>query len=164
MSCMFLGCDTLLSIRDISNINNFNNNDDTLIFNEINEESDLSNEDAQNEENLLFKSLKDIQIPSLITTITNKYTSYNCLTNNINKEDNLLISLEYYNFNNILDMHKMFYECKSLISLPDLSIWNASNVTNMYSMFDGCVSLASIFDIAKWNTSSVTDMNCMFFD
>ena len=50
MSCMFLGYDILLSIRDITNINNFNNNDDTSIFNEINEESDLSNEDAQNEE------------------------------------------------------------------------------------------------------------------
>ena len=47
------------------------------------------------------------------------------------------IKLKITGINNILDMHKMFYECKSLISLPDLSIWNASNVTNMYSMFDG---------------------------
>ena len=54
----------------------------------------------------------------------------------IGKGKSIIFGIFLYN-SNISDMHKMFYECKSLISLPDLSIWNTSNVTNMYSMFDG---------------------------
>ena len=35
-------------------------------------------------------------------------------------------------------MSKMFYECESLSSLPDMSKWNTSNVTDMSEMFYGC--------------------------
>ena len=37
-------------------------------------------------------------------------------------------------------MDWMFYGCKYLISLPDLSKWNTQNVTNMRSMFSGCLN------------------------
>ena len=38
-------------------------------------------------------------------------------------------------------MQKLFFGCKSLISLPDISKWDTSNVTNMSNMFNGCSSL-----------------------
>jgi len=32
----------------------------------------------------------------------------------------------------------MFYNCKSLSSLPNLSVWDNSNFSNLFSIFDGC--------------------------
>ena len=52
-------------------------------------------------------------------------------------------------------MHKMFSECSSLISLPDISKWNTNNVTDMNGMFSRCSSLKSLPDISKWNTNNV---------
>ena len=49
----------------------------------------------------------------------------------------------------------MFYICRSLLSLPDISKWNTnklSTVTDISSMFYRCSSLASLPDISKWNT------------
>ena len=44
----------------------------------------------------------------------------------------------------------MFYYCRSLQSLPDISKWNTENVTNMSYMFYDCSSLQSLPDISKW--------------
>jgi surface protein len=52
-------------------------------------------------------------------------------------------------------MKKMFFNCSSLISLPDISKWNTTNVINMKKMFYNCSSLISLPDISKWNTSNV---------
>ena len=164
---MFSGCKELLLIRDKSQINIFN---DTLISNDINDEINLSNEDNQNdeifnqnEENNLYKGLEDDQISSIsLSTITNKYTCNNFLTNNINNEDNLLTSSQYYNFNQIFDMSYMFNGCESLISLPDISNWNTSNVIDMSAIFYGCKSIISLPDISKWNTTLVDNMSYMF--
>ena len=62
----------------------------------------------------------------------------------------------------ITDMSSLFGKCTSLITLPDISKWNTSNVTNMHSLFYGCSSLISLPDISKWDTSNVTDMHSMF--
>ena len=53
----------------------------------------------------------------------------------------------------------MFYGCKSLISLPDISKWNTYNFTDMSYMFYGCKSLISLPDISKWNTDNVDNMS-----
>ena len=60
-------------------------------------------------------------------------------------------------------MSWIFYNCSSLISLPDISKWNISNVYNMSGMFSNCSSLISLPDISKWNTNNVTDMSCLVF-
>ena len=44
----------------------------------------------------------------------------------------------------------MFYNCNSLISLPDISKWNTTNVTTMSYMYCNCRSLKSLPDISKW--------------
>ena len=38
-------------------------------------------------------------------------------------------------------MSNLFYECKSLVSLPDISKWNTVNVKAMDNMFYECNSL-----------------------
>ena len=87
--------------------------------------------------------------------INEKYT--NLL---INKKETLQIKLK--GINNITDASYMFNNCKSLISLPDISKWNTSNIINMSNMFAGCVSLISLPDISKWNTYNIDNMSCMF--
>ena len=62
----------------------------------------------------------------------------------------------------IVNMSYMFDECKSLLSLPDISKWNTNNVTDMSYMFYWCEKLSSLPDISKWNTNNVTDMSWMF--
>ena len=60
-------------------------------------------------------------------------------------------------------MNRMFFDCSSLSSLPDISKWNTNHVTNMSSMFRGCSSLSSLPEISKWNTYNVTNMSFMFY-
>ena len=57
----------------------------------------------------------------------------------------------------------MFSGCKSLSSLPDISKWNTNNVINMSYMFDGCESLSSLPDISKWDTNNVTNLSNMLY-
>ena len=77
------------------------------------------------------------------------------------KKDRLELKLK--GITNITDMSWMFYECSSLISLPDIYKMNTLNVTSINSMFNGCSSLPELPDISKWNISNVTDMSCLFY-
>ena len=52
-------------------------------------------------------------------------------------------------------MSKMFSNCKSLSTLPNISKWSIYNVTNMTGMFSECSSLLSLPDISKWNISNI---------
>jgi len=83
------------------------------------------------------------------------------ILSNYNK-DKLEIKLK--GINNITNMSYMFYNCSSLLSLPDISKWKTNNVTDMNSMFYNCSSLLSLPKISKWNTNNVTDMNSMFYN
>ena len=49
-------------------------------------------------------------------------------------------------------MSYMFYGCKSLSSLPDISKWNTNNINNIWSMINRD---------SKWNTNNVAIMNGM---
>ena len=58
----------------------------------------------------------------------------------------------------------MFYNCSSLISLPDISKWDVTNVKDMSKMFENCSSLLSLPKISKWDTFNVTNMKKMFYN
>jgi len=73
-----------------------------------------------------------------------------------------LPDISKWNIDNVTDMSGMFYACSSLLSLPDISKWNTNKVCKMNHMFYYCKSLSSLPDISKWNTNNVTDMNSMF--
>ena len=57
----------------------------------------------------------------------------------------------------------MFYGCKSLITLPDISKWNIFNVNDISYMFYGCNSLISLPDISKWKISKAINIDYMLF-
>ena len=58
----------------------------------------------------------------------------------------------------------MFYGCKSLIELPDISKWNTENINNLSNIFYDCISLKSIPDISKWNISKVKNISGLFYN
>ena len=65
---------------------------------------------------------------------------------------------------NVTNMSSMFRNCKTLYSLPDISLLNTSNLTNMSYMLYKCNTLSLLHDISKWNTSEVIDMSHMFYE
>ena len=69
-----------------------------------------------------------------------------------------------YKKNNFCLLKENFYNCKSLISLPDISDWKIDCTIDMSYMFYNCISLKTIPDISKWNTDKVFDMSYMFYN
>jgi len=67
---------------------------------------------------------------------------------NINKNSDLLeIKLKIPK--KITSFYSMFYKCKSLLFLPDISKFDTSNITSMTDMFCECSSLLFLPDISK---------------
>ena len=152
---MFDDCETLLSFRDISNLNDCNNVNKSLNNNESNNYIDESNNRSEDEdyENFYNDNLTSSSIPSKKNI--SEFTGTNELITKLNAPAKNIC-------NNVTDMYYMFYGCSSLISLPDISKWDTKNVTDISSMFEGCSSLISLPDISKWNTNKVTDKDSMF--
>ena len=62
---------------------------------------------------------------------------------NIKKE---ILEIRLKGIMNITNMHAMFYECSSLISLPNISKWDTTKITDMSSLFGKCTSLITLPD------------------
>ena len=75
------------------------------------------------------------------------------------KREIIIILLE---INTITDFSFMFYQCSSLVALPDISNWNMTNVENMSYMFAGCTDLKFFPNVLNWNTSNVTEIKGIF--
>ena len=80
---------------------------------------------------------------------------------NIDKSKDIL-EIKLTGIQNVTDMSYLFFGCRSLISIPDISEWDTSKITSMKFIFCHCNSLISLPDISKWNTSNVKDMNAIF--
>ena len=61
-------------------------------------------------------------------------------------------------------MSCIFYECSSLLSIPDISKWNTSNIINMNYLFGKCKNIENIPDISNQNTSNVKYMQGIFME
>ena len=72
------------------------------------------------------------------------------------------IAISYWNASNVKNMSNMFYNCKQLKYIGDLSNWNVSNVKSMNNMFEHCEQLKSVGDLSNWDVSKVNYMNNMF--
>ena len=73
-----------------------------------------------------------------------------------------LPDISNWNIDSVNDLSFLFCGCESLVSLPDLSKWNTSKVKNMEYMFFGCSSLLYLPDISKWNINNVTNLSYLF--
>ena len=78
------------------------------------------------------------------------------------KEKDEAIEIKLIGINNVTNMSSMFFNCPSLISIPDISEIDTSKIVDMSSLFSGCNSVKTLPDISKWDTSKVTNMKDMF--
>ena len=83
-------------------------------------------------------------------------------TNTDSFQENEIFEIKLIGISNVTDMSKIFYDCKTLYSLPDNCKWNTSNVINMNYMFYDCKSLVDLSVISHWNISKVTSLNKAF--
>ena len=58
-------------------------------------------------------------------------------------------------------MRYMFFKCKKLKSIGDISEWDMSKVEDMLGMFYDCEKFNQ--DLSGWNISKCTNMFCMFY-
>ena len=77
------------------------------------------------------------------------------------KEKNELI-IKLIEKNKIINMRYMFYNCKSLKKLVDISKWDTKKVTDISYMFSYCESLKELSDISNWDTKNITNMSSIF--
>ena len=142
MRNLFSGCNLLISLPDISEINTSKITDMGYMFSGCSSLSNLPDISKWNTDNISNMSLM--------------FSGCMSLSN--------LPDISKWNLINVKNMTGLFNGCSSLYSLPDISKWNTSNVTNMSCMFFGCTSLTNLPDISKWDTSNVISINCMFFN
>ena len=56
----------------------------------------------------------------------------------------------------------MFYNCRGLLLLSDISKWDTRNVIDMSKMFYNCILLSSDPEISKWNLDNVRNIDDIF--
>ena len=113
MSWMFCHCSSLISLRNIPELNTENVKNMSYMFYDCSSLSslpDLSKWNTEKVENLSYM-----------------FGSCSSLSS--------LPDISKWNTKNVKNMAGMFRECSSLISLPDLSKWNTENVDDMGGIF-----------------------------
>ena len=112
--------------------------------------------------------IKEEEIEEKIKNITlkhprNPFTHFVISEIELYKSNNKETKINMLQFNKICSEYGgIFSNCKSLISIPDISKWNISNIKIMDRMFENCSSLKSLPDLSKWDISKVESMKDMF--
>ena len=157
-SCMFKDCETLIKVSIPDDGDKFNS---TEFFN-ISEEEILLDfyDNNDTSENSLYKTINNIESIS-------EYSEYSEILKNSEKDSDFSVYKENYNnlkfINNKEDklflLTAMFHNCKSLLSLPDISKLNINKVSDLSGVFYNCSSLISLPDISNWDTYNVEYMD-----
>ena len=162
----FLNKNQINKLKNIINKNENKKNELTIIYNNENHDEIklFGSEFVKNNKGNCYLLINNIKSELIETIQFQNYFGFDDLEKIIIK---LIENKNNYLFGNndgITNMSNMFFECSSLLFLPDISKWNTSNITNMSNMFYECTSLSFLSDISKWNTSNVSDMSNIFFE
>ena len=119
------------------------------------------NEDNKNEINILGKEFLINNYKKLRIISNNKEIKIkNFIIKNESSKKNIKIKIEI--INRLIDMSYMFYDCKTLILISNISKLNTNKVNNMKALFSKCGKLKSLPDISKWDITKVRDVSYMF--
>ena len=125
----------------------------------LKENKNISNLEDISEINIIYNINKDNIFKDSINIFGPKFVLYNynkckmiiddkeygiTTRYNVKNYNNNILRIKLKGINNITNMNHMFYGCKLLSSLPDISKWNTNKVTNISGMFRGCSSLSYI--------------------
>ena len=161
MSYLFADCNKLSLLLITSEYNFWKKNMDKI--DETFFEKNISSFDFSSESNPCFSNKDDTN------SFNKENSSFNTVLSNIEKtkdsnddmRDRHLIASTLIN-SNVTSMSHLFYNCNSIISLPDITQFDTSNIINMSYAFFGCNSLKSLPHISKWNTSNAKNMSNIF--
>jgi len=106
-------------------------------------------------------NLKNKEILEIILVGITKVTNMN----NMFQECRTLLTISdmsKLDMTKVTDISGMFSICESLTAIPDISRWNTVNITSMAALFLFCQSIQSIPDISNWNTSNVKNISSLF--
>ena len=140
---MFKNCCKLKEILSVDGVINFVDGEPEEFENNYNDYNIDYNKESNDDNNFDFYNNcgTDIDYTTIQKNSDNsKISNYSILR----KIKNNIIANQY---NYIYDISQIFYNCISIISLPDISKWNTNNVKNMSVMFKHCSSLSSLPDI-----------------
>jgi len=152
MSGMFINCSSLLSLPDISQWKV----DYKLSF--------------HRNKRICYNISPPIKIPypdiykwDEINIISSSHIFGDCssLLNVCNKKGNDYDYDSFYYFP--INMNCTFYNCSSLLSIPDISKWKICDET-MIGTFYNCSSLLTLPDISKWNIKESNNISYMFYN
>ncbi len=190
-SYMFAGCTALTSVGDLSQWTGSNATNVAYMFNSDAklEKLDLTKFNPSKATDFSYMFYHCTALSSVGDL--SKWTGSNATNvSSMFDGDEALTSLDLTNFNpsGSTSFIRMFFNCKSLKSVGDLSQWtgsNATDVSNMFkddeklasldlsnfnpnkvqyfsSMFEGCTALTSLGDLSKWTGSNATSVSNMF--
>ena len=190
-SYMFAGCKALTSVGDLSQWTGSNATDVSNMFNGDAklEKLDLTKFNPSKATDFSYMFYHCTALSSVGDL--SKWTGSNATNvSSMFDGDEALTSLDLTNFNpsGSTSFIRMFFNCKSLKSVGDLSQWtgsNATDVSNMFkddeklasldlsnfnpnkvqyfsSMFEGCTALTSVGDLSQWTGSNATSVSNMF--
>jgi len=77
-------------------------------------------------------------------------------------DKNKELEVKLIDINKLTNLSHMFYNCKLLTSVSNISNINISEFTDMSEIFYGCISLPYLSSISEWNISNVISMRGMF--
>jgi len=147
MSSMFEGCESLLSLSNISNLNTINVINMSKMFSGCSSLKSLPNLSKWNTINVedMSEMFKGCKILSYLEGISEWDTSNVTNMREMFSYCNFkyLPNLSKWNTNKVKDMSSIFLNCINLYYLPDLSNWNFDFEKNYEFYFKGCNSLAT---------------------
>ena len=167
MSDMFNGCESLISLSNIANMNTLNIIDISNMFNGCQSLSSLPNISKWNTSKVtnmsnMFNGCKSIlSLPDISKWDTSKVMNMSGMFDGC-KLISSLPDISIWKTNAVIDMSNMFKDCELLFSLPDISKWSTSKVINMSNMFNGCKSLTNLPNISNWDINQVNNKKHMF--
>ena len=172
MKCIFSECENLYSLPDINKWDTKNITDMSFIFykcSNLVELPDISKWDTSNVINMsaMFSGCKRLKsLPNIAKWDIGKVKymggNYKDLSSLVPLKDSELFQITKNDSKYISDTG-MFFNCSSLVSLPDISKWKMKNVSNIESMFYSCSSIKILPSISSWDTRSITSLKNMFY-
>jgi len=148
-----------INLKKVKSFDVYSNLDKINNLNEI--RIKYKNKDCENGKIRLFgeKFVENNKMRCIINIKGDNYKLMEYLDKKEIDKNKMEFEIKLYKINEINNFSYMFYNCNSLLSLPDISKWNINNNTDTSYMFYNCTSLISLPDISKWNINNNTNMS-----
>ena len=159
--CMFLGCSSLHTISDISKFNIKNNKNTDLMFYDCKQLNNIP--DILKLSKCNIKNIGNIKLNKMPIIYDNKKGNKDNKRVRIfgeefvkNNKENVILLID----DNYCELEQFHIDKKN--EKINIILIEKEYIKDISYMFYECRSLSSLTDISKWNMNNVNDMSCMF--